>query len=203
MPTSPYSQISSYIDFLLDINPSSILDIGLGNGKLGFIARDLLDVMFGGCYKRSEWKLRLDGIEVFGDYIQDHQKAIYDQIYIGDAFQVIDKLGTYDVIVMGDVLEHFPKNKGLAIRDKCIAHLSKALILFVPLGDGWVQPALYGNDHERHRSCWRQDEFESMSRLFRIFEYPTFGYYGAFLISKQDYIQNKIDSLKTMPFYST
>lgn len=203
MPTSPYMHIAAYIEFLTDLKPGSMLDIGLGNGKLGFIARDLLDVMYGERYKRQDWKLRLDGIEVFGDYVQDHQNAIYDTIYIGDAYNVIDGLGTYEVIVMGDVLEHFPKDKGLAMLDKCITHLSKALILFVPLGDGWEQPAIYGNDHERHRSAWRQDEFESMSRLFRVFEYPAFGYYGAFLISKQDYIQQKMDRLKSMPFNSS
>lgn len=202
MPTSPYMHITAYIEFLTDLKPSSILEIGLGNGKLGFIARDLLDVMYGERYKRTDWNLRLDGIEVFGDYIQAHQKAIYDTIYIGDAYQVIDELDTYDVIVMGDVLEHFPKHKGLSMLDKCIAHLSRALILFVPLGDGWAQPAIYGNDYERHRSIWRQEEFESMSRIFRIFEHPAFGYYGAFLISEQDYIKNKIVSLKNLLFNS-
>lgn len=202
MPTSPYSHIACYVDFLLTIKPGSILDIGLGNGKLGFIARDLLDVMLGEQYKKDNWKLRLDGIEVYGDYIQAHQKAIYDTICIGDAYQLIDQLNTYEVIVMGDVLEHFPKDKGLAMLDKCIAHLTRALILFVPLGNGWVQPAIYGNDYERHRSTWNHDEFKSMSKFFRIFEYPA-GYYGAYLILKQDYIQNKIDFLKAMPFKSS
>jgi hypothetical protein len=46
----------------------------------------------------------LDGIEVYGDYIQDHQRSIYNDIFVGDAFDVIDGLDQYDMILMGDVL---------------------------------------------------------------------------------------------------
>lgn len=37
MPTSPYSHLNLYVNFLTDVKPESILDIGLGNGKMGFI----------------------------------------------------------------------------------------------------------------------------------------------------------------------
>ena len=47
MPTSTYSQIPTLVGFLERLMPTSILDIGLGNGKLGYVARDLLDVMHG------------------------------------------------------------------------------------------------------------------------------------------------------------
>jgi hypothetical protein len=190
------------MEFLKSERPASLLDIGLGNGKLGFIARDLLDVMLGERYKRSEWQLRLDGIEVFEDYIQDHQRTIYDAIYIGDAFDVIDTLGCYDVVVLGDVLEHFPKEKGRLMLDKCFAHAEKATILFVPLGDGWHQPAIYGNPHETHRSSWHQSELEPMSCRHQIFNYKA-GPYGAFLIQKADYIEQRTAALKDAPYFPT
>jgi 2-polyprenyl-3-methyl-5-hydroxy-6-metoxy-1,4-benzoquinol methylase len=93
------------------VKPSSILDIGLGNGKMGFIARDFLDVMLGEKHRREDWKIKIDGIEIFSDYIQEHQRAIYNEIYLGDALEVIDALGSYDLIILGDVLEHFQKEK--------------------------------------------------------------------------------------------
>jgi hypothetical protein len=185
----------------MDVKPESVLDIGLSNGKMGFIARDLLDVMYGERYKRKEWQLKLDGIEVFGDYIQAHQKAIYDDIYTGDAFSVIDSLGNYDLVVMGDVLEHFPKGKGWEMLDKCFFHTVKALALFVPLGDGWHQGAIYGNECERHLSSWHQHEFDAISKFFHILEYKGIGYYGAFLIYKQAYIENRMETLKSMAFF--
>ena len=90
----------------------------MGNGKLGFIVRDLLDVMHGERYRREEWQVRIDGIEAFPDYVQAHKRAIYDDIHIGDAFDVIDTLGTYDVILLGDVLEHFERSRARAISRK-------------------------------------------------------------------------------------
>ena len=64
MPTSPFGHINSLVGYLLMINPSSLLDIGLGNGKIGFIARDALDVMLGERYKREQWRIKIDGIDM-------------------------------------------------------------------------------------------------------------------------------------------
>ena len=156
MPTSPYTHLTTIVEFLIATRPTSLLDIGLGNGKLGFIARDLLDVMLGerGKFKKKDWKTKIDGIEIFADYIQDHQKAIYDEIFIGNAFDVIDTLRTYDMIVLGDVLEHFEKNQARQFFGKCIAHSNKHLIVCIPLGEKWTQSAIYGNPYERHLSFW-------------------------------------------------
>lgn len=199
MPTSPYAHIYCYVNFLNEIRPKSILDVGLGNGKLGFIARDLLDTMLGQRYKKSEWQLKLDGIEVFGDYIQDHQLAIYNTIHIGDAFQTIEILDNYDVVVLGDILEHFTKEKGWLFLDKCCEHANKALILFVPLGKGWVQGSIYDNPYETHRSCWDSHELIPMSTDHEVFNFEV-GPYGAFLINKFDYVDHRISMLKTSSF---
>jgi hypothetical protein len=201
MPTSPYTHLYCYLQYLDAIRPESILDVGLGNGKLGFFARDYLDVMLGERYKKIEWQLRLDGIEVFADYIQEHQKAIYNQIHIGDAYDIIDRLDNYDVVIMGDVLEHFEKEKGWRLLDKCFAHASKAVFLFVPLGKGWVQPAIYGNPYETHRSCWEPDEILPMSDRHQFFTYSP-GPYGAFLIPKSNYVEHRCQMLKRTPFFS-
>lgn len=194
MPTSPYAHLYSLVEYLNGLRPQSILDIGLGNGKLGFIARDYLDVMLGERYHRRQWQLQLDGIEVFGDYIQDHQRAIYSDIYIGDAFDVIDRLGQYDMIILGDVLEHFDKQKGSEFLDKCFSHANKAISLFIPLGDGWQQEAIYGNSYETHLSAWQLDELLPLCAQHQLFEYGP-GQYGAFLIHKEKYIDHRINSL--------
>jgi hypothetical protein len=197
MPTSPYAHLFPIIKFLHAARPTSLLDVGLGNGKIGFIARDFLDVMLGepGKFKKEDWTTKIDGIEVFPDYIQDHQKAIYDEIYIGNAFDVIDTLGNYDMIVLGDVLEHFEKNRAHQFLDKCIAHSNKHLIVCIPLGEKWTQEAIYGNSYERHLSFWRFEEFEPFVSAYEIFHYRP-GPYGAFLIGKEDYIDYKIKKLR-------
>lgn len=167
--------------------PTSILDVGLGNGKLGFIARDLLDVMHGERYRKEDWQVQLDGIEAFPDYIQAHQRAIYDDILIGDAFDVIDTLGQYDVILVGDVLEHLEKTRAEGFLDKCCAHCTQAIILSIPLSEKWTQGDIYGNPYERHRSFWKLEDFETRAKEFRVLQFADVGQYGTFLMRREDY----------------
>jgi hypothetical protein len=197
MPTSPYAHIQTFVDYLLETRPTSILDIGLGNGKLGFVARDLLDVMLGERYRREQWQVRIDGIEVFPDYIQNHQRDIYDHIHIGDAFETIAQLGNYEMIFVGDVLEHFEKPKAWEFLDRCITHTDKHLILNLPLGPEWEQPAIYENPFEQHRSVWSWPELEPFTWKYKFFDiFP--GRYSCLLIRKDDYIDYKISRLKAV-----
>ena len=194
MPTSPYAHMQTFVNYLIETNPSSLLDIGLGNGKLGFVARDLLDVMLGQRHKRREWQVRIDGIEIFGDYIQNHQKDIYDNIYIGDAFEIIDQLGPYEMIVIGDVLEHFDKDKGWQFLERCVARSTGHIILNIPLGDAWEQPEMYGNPYEKHRSVWKWSELKPFTWKYKFFQLNP-GTYSALLMRKEDYIAYKMTKL--------
>ncbi len=192
MPTSTFSQIPAVIKYFETARPASILDIGVGNGKMGFMARDFLDVMLGERYKRADWQVRIDGIEVFPDYIQDHQKAVYDDIFIGDAMQVIDGLGEYEMIIIGDVLEHFEKTAAWRFLDKCAAHCSKYLLLSIPLGEKWIQPEIYGNPHEEHLSFWKPEEFEPFADQKTYLDFPGVGLYGSFLIGRGNYLHHGV-----------
>jgi hypothetical protein len=196
MPTSPFGHIETFVDFLNQSRPRSLLDIGMGNGKLGFIARDFLDVMLNEAYHRSRWKVRIDGIEAYADYIQDHQRAVYDTIHIGDAFDVIDRLGPYDMIVLGDVLEHFEKERAWEFFDKCIRHAEEHLAVFIPLGKTWQQPAIYGNPYEAHRSSWFFDELECFSECHALFDYEA-GPYGGFLVKRDAYLDFRVKRFLT------
>jgi hypothetical protein len=187
MPTSTYSQMNAVVMYLAEVRPTSVLDVGLGNGKMGYIARDFLDVMLGGRYARTDWQVRIDGIEAYEPYIQAHQRAIYDAIHIGDAFDVIDTLGTYEMIIIGDVLEHFDRERAQRFLDKAAAHASKAILLSIPLGEKWTQDAIYGNDYERHRSFWEASEFSCYTSQWQGLVFEGLGVYGTFLIKPEDY----------------
>ncbi len=191
MPTSIYSYIPIFVQFLRETRPMSLLDVGVGNGKLGFIAREMLDVILCQRYLRRDWTIRIDGIEIFADYIQEHQQAIYDEIYIGDALDIIPRLNSYDMIILGDVLEHFEKERAWELFDRCIEHSQGHVILNIPLGDNWHQGEMYGNKHEAHRSAWRWEEFEAFVWKYKIFKNEDTSY-GTFLIRKDDYIDFRI-----------
>ncbi|MGP0629466.1 hypothetical protein ACTRW9_07150 [Nitrospina sp. 32_T5] len=182
MPTSTYSDLETIIGFFNHAKPQSLLDIGVGFGKIGFLAREFLDVMLNESYRPADWKVRIDGIEAFPDYIQGHHKALYDSIHIGDAFEVIDNLGQYDAIVLGDSLEHFEKERAWQMLDKCAEHCTGYLMICIPLGEHWEQEAIYGNDYERHLSFWTREEFEPIAAACKITWFEGIGDYGRFLI---------------------
>lgn len=190
MPTSTYAHIATVARYLERVMPRSVLDVGVGNGKMGFIARDLLDVMLGGRYHRRDWQVRLDGIEAFGDYLQAHQRALYDDLHVGDAFEVIDTLGSYDLVIVGDVLEHFDRIRAHAFMDKC-AGRATWIILNIPLGEAWTQEDIYGNDYERHLSFWTRADFADASTLTDYFVFSV-GEYGSFLIATADWAHASI-----------
>ncbi len=193
MLTSPYGHIETFTVFLMLSRPGSILDIGLGSRKLGFVARDLLEVQLNRRYRREEWNVRIEGIEACGDYIQDHQRAVYDRIHVGAAENILDTLGTYDMIILDDVLEHLPKERALAFMDECVAHAAKNLAVFTALGKTWPEPVVCRNSQETRRSWWFFDEFRPFARRYALFDYHR-GPYGAFLIDRGDYAAAKADS---------
>lgn len=112
---------------------SRILDIGTGAGKYG--------KMFGGQY-------HVDGIEVFTPSIEKFGlKAIYKNIFNEDARTFDYSREKYDLVIMGDVLEHLTVADATQLIAKVQATGAKLLIL-VPWE--YEQDALYGNDAEIH-----------------------------------------------------
>ncbi len=194
MPTSPYAHIEFVVYLLSSLRPTSILDIGLGNGKMGFIARDLLDVMFGERYLKAHWTTLIDGIEAFSDYIQAHQRFIYDNIFIGDAFELIDSLGNYDLIILGDVLEHLEKDRGWQLLDKCALHANRAMIINIPLGEA-PQPNIYNNEFERHRASWFEDELGPFCDYSNVYTLESGLQYGSFLVRRDKYLYKRAEVL--------
>jgi len=159
VPTSNWQNITHSLELIRSWMPESILDIGCGFGRWGFLCREFLDV-WEGRYDRQDWKVKIEGVEGFAPYVTDLQRAVYDRIHIGNVLEVLPRLGRYDLIILGDVLEHFEKDEGARLIADCASHLSSDghLLLHVPLGEDWPQGAAFGNDLETHRSCWTETD---------------------------------------------
>lgn len=148
MPSSRVEHIPAVLYYIMQEDPQSVLDIGVGFGKWGYLFREYLEIHEG----HLDWTHRIDGIEVFPDYIGQHQRSVYDDIYIGDALDIVPTLGNYDLIFMGDVIEHFTHDDALALVDVCRRH-AKFVLITTP--DGFMeQGAVFGNEHERHLTSW-------------------------------------------------
>jgi len=147
----------------MEKNPMSVLDIGIGFGKFGFLAREYTDVRLG---RYFNWKTRIDGIEIFEKYITRLQKEIYDHIYIGNTIDVLPTLGRYDMIICSDVLEHFSEQDGTGlldlIKDRC-----KFAMIATPV-TVLHQEALYNNEHERHISAWSKETLSNWGEVFQF-----------------------------------
>jgi len=162
MPTCPPVVITPICQRILALNPGSVLDIGLGNGKWGFLAREYTDVWL----KREARETRIDGIEIYGPYITEVQRLVYDNIYVGDALQVLPGLGEYDLVIMADVLEHLGLAEGGELLGM-IRRKAKHAVVTTPV-KFFPQGAVFGNEHERHVSLWTAEMLSKWGSLKRF-----------------------------------
>jgi hypothetical protein len=74
----------------------------------------------------------------------------------------------YDLVHLGDVLEHFPKATGLDLVRQCYARARMGVIIVTPCQPE-VQGAWHGNAYETHRSAFHPRDFSHYAfRLSKI-----------------------------------
>ncbi|MCM8814260.1 MAG: hypothetical protein NC924_10090 [Candidatus Omnitrophica bacterium] len=165
MPTSVWRGIEHFVDVVVGSNAQSLLDIGVGKGKWGFLFREYTDV-WRGRWQREQWRAVVDGIEIFTSYIQEHQRAVYSDIFFGDARSIVPHLFAYDIVMAGDVIEHFSKEQGIALIEQRKEKTRKYLITIIPLGDGWMRAVRTENEYELHRAKWELDDVRRLGFQF-------------------------------------
>jgi len=162
MPSSRPNTIPAVIHLLRQIEPQSILDVGVGFGKWGHLFREYTDI----CesereperYQRQNWHVQIDGIEGHEAYLTEMHRYLYNEIHVGDALDVLPTLGIYDLVFLGDVIEHLEKPDGERLLREALAHAGKAVIVSTPrflTGQGPV----CGNSLEQHRCLWTEEDF--------------------------------------------
>jgi hypothetical protein len=163
MPSSTWHNIEMFVEIIRELRPASFLDVGVGNGKWGFLVREYTDV-WDGHFLRAQWNCKIEGVEIYEPYIVEntHQRAIYNQIHIGDVTSIVDTLGSFDVIYAGDVLEHIEKEASVKLVRRLSAMANMALVCSIPLGDEWLGKRGYDNSHEDHVSSWDVQELKAL-----------------------------------------
>jgi hypothetical protein len=165
VPVSDYHQISDVLHVVQQIQPQSLLDIGVGFGKWGMLCREILEI-YPGRVSQDEWKLQFDGIEIHPPYRNPLWDMAYNQVYLGDALVVLPTLQKYDLIICCDVIEHFPKDVGKRFVQTILQH-ARVAIITSPCGYA-PQDAIYDNEHERHLSGWGEEDLQDFPHLFKI-----------------------------------
>ncbi|MEA3366400.1 MAG: class I SAM-dependent methyltransferase, partial [Candidatus Hydrogenedentes bacterium] len=182
MPVSTSVHISHCLTYIINLNPRSVLDVGCGFGMWGFLSRMYLDV-YQGRVQPDQWTTRIDRLELFEPYIQEHHRTLYSSIQIGDIRDLAPELDTYDLIIAGDVIEHLEKDEGDEVLDLLYDRAEKALLVNIPMGEGWEHPEQYGNPGELHRSQWAVEDFLRFPSIHKEFQLPC-GKYGSFYCPK-------------------
>lgn len=149
-----------YSDFVFDrqvealiesMQPGSVLDIGPGAGKYGKMVQALR--------ARGVNIPHLAAIEIDTSYVEQFGLGgIYDVVQVGDATTLPD-IGPdlcWDLVILGDVLEHFRKSRGVDLIDY-LYYRTKYIVLLIPVD--YVQGAWEGHHAEAHISTWRPEDF--------------------------------------------
>lgn len=165
MPTSRPEPIPYIVNKIITLKPRTILDVGIGFGKWGFLAREYTDIWLNHLndpegYKKKNWKTIVDGIEVFESYIEPIQRELYNNIWIGDAVELVP-IGNimYDMIIASDVLEHMEGEKGYKLLT-AIKEKSKSAFIVTPIRV-LAQGPVYKNQNEIHVHEWTKEQLES------------------------------------------
>jgi hypothetical protein len=161
MATSPYDDTVFVLDFLGKLiweQEATILDVGAGFGRWGFLLRCHLGFGKSLTAHRPQ-RLTIDAIESFAGNTSPIYECVYDQTFQDDAASVLPGLGRYDVIICSHVIEHFEKAQGLKFLDEMVMHATKAVIIGLPFGE-CPQEEYDGNSFEVHRSTWVAGDFD-------------------------------------------
>lgn len=136
-----------------------VLDLGIGTGTYGWLLRQVLDVGEER-WRRSDWQATIEGVEVFEPYRNPMWDYVYDRVHMGDIRQLLPTLGSFDVIVACDVLEHFPRDEARdlvrRLQERC-----GVLIATTPNRE-FPQEAWGGNEAERHHSTLDASDFANL-----------------------------------------
>lgn len=156
MPSSRYDLIPLVLNIVTNQKPKSILDVGIGYGKYGALFREYLDI-WDVSKPYEERKVKLYGVEAFERY-DNPIWQVYDKVFTQDVLTILpllSELGKFDLLFLGDVIEHFTKEEGKRILSEI--QYDKLIVITPEVVS--AQGAVYDNPYEVHKSSWIIDDF--------------------------------------------
>ena len=186
MGTSNWQNIPFCVEALMKIAPERVLDVGVGFGRWGMIVREFCDVWYGRV-SPDAWTVHIEGIEAFPKNVAPYHGHFYAKIHTIDAadfFRTVED--AFDVIIFGDVLEHFTKHVGRELLRKSL-EVSTYTLVNIPLGEDWHQDEAYENPYERHLASWTLADFASLPVVRRaMFTDYAFRPFASIVLSATD-----------------
>jgi SAM-dependent methyltransferase len=171
MATSFSFLIPPVVAIASQLAPKSILELGCGIGKYGLLLGSYVgldpyaDLDAAGKPLREVSHVRIDAVELNQKYLMPHHGEFYSSIILADLEQLRpEDLGSYDLILAVDVVEHLRKEPALRLLEALYRDHCKHLLVTSPLG--WMeQGALFGSEQEVHRISWTPRDFRFATDL--------------------------------------
>jgi hypothetical protein len=150
MPESqqPKDGIDVIFNGVLETPDVNVLDIGAGTGKWG---------------KLLKGKVKsVDGVEVWTANIINHRLADhYDNIFSVNMLDFDYSKKKYDVMILGDVLEHLTYENALKFMKEAVKHVAR-IYLSIPISLCVQDGNRLGNPFESHLYQWTDEELQKL-----------------------------------------
>jgi organic radical activating enzyme len=133
---------------ILRVPCEHVLDIGAGDGRWGKLLKGKVG--------------RLTGVEIWEPYVERYGlAAVYDQVLNIDVRSMQNFNEHWDVIILGDVLEHMARKDAIALIAK-LKHSSGRVYLTIPISRCDQNGEVYGNPYETHLDQWTDEELKRL-----------------------------------------
>jgi hypothetical protein len=131
----------------------SMVDFGAGAGFYGKMIKEIMP---------KKYRIAVEGFE---PYIKKYRLSyLYQKIIVADFAKM--ELPDADLAILGDVVEHMPKDTATEFMGRVVAKYPH-VIVSIPVGS-YPQGAYFGNELERHLSEWTIKELDSLFKNFSI-----------------------------------
>ena len=150
MPESqqPEEGIGIILQNILNNPDVNVLDVGAGEGKWGKSLRGKVNL--------------IDGVEIWMPYITKfHLDNHYDNLYNVDMLQIDYTKKEYDVMILGDVLEHLTYENATLFMEEAQKHI-KTIYLSIPISLCIQNGISSGNPYEEHLYQWEDEQLQKL-----------------------------------------
>lgn len=167
MASSFLSQVPTIIYLISQIKPNTILDIGKGFGKYGFLIHEYIGVdnkakLNPSLTIKEQSGIKIDAVEIDEQLLLPHLNHFYNDVFTGNIIDMYEKMEPYDLILMIDIIEHLDKTAALKMLKYFAAKKTK-MIIATPLE--FFNQHLYDSEHEEHISHWTKNDFSSICHV--------------------------------------
>jgi len=150
MPESqqPDGGIELIFQEILKTSDTNVLDIGAGEGKWG---------------KKLKGKVKsIDGVEIWKPNIVKFKlDEHYDNLFNVNMLNFDYTKKKYDIMILGDVLEHLTYDNAIIFMKEAIKHIKK-IYLSIPISLCKQDGNKIGNPYESHLYQWKDEELTSL-----------------------------------------